>query len=379
MQQQVNNKMVKSTFWGASIFYFLIAFEFLYMAGPFAIYFYSAYKPALNFFNDSILLSWLTSFFLPHAAQETSSALLNSHNIVGAVLTLVGFTGFLWGAVHIYYYKLRKKGIVTGGIYNRVRHPQYSSFILCSLGLLILWPRFIVLIMFITMLFIYYLLARAEERECEAKYGTGYIAFKAKTGMFLPFRLHFLERLIPQTTHRTSRILLPIAVYLISLTTAIGVASLIQQHTINSLYTVYDKDSITISLSKIDMERLEQVVQIALSDQQVSARIDQADSAKLLNYVLPTTWFAAEVPMNGVRYRAGHKSPRDYDPNLYKIIFTEAVMRTSDPCEGEEILTNTSKREGIAEVWVDLSEQKVTQLLELPESTRYENVPVALY
>ena len=61
--ETIQNRAIKRSFWGALAFYLLIAFEFFYMAGPFAAYFYSVYAPALNFFNRSPALSWLSSFF----------------------------------------------------------------------------------------------------------------------------------------------------------------------------------------------------------------------------------------------------------------------------------------------------------------------------
>ena len=79
------------------------------MASPFAVYFYSVYKPALNFFNKSPSLGWLISFFMPHAIVETSSVFINIHNIVGAIFAVLGFLGFCIGAFQIYYYKLAKK------------------------------------------------------------------------------------------------------------------------------------------------------------------------------------------------------------------------------------------------------------------------------
>ena len=92
---KTKNTLIKGTFWGAAIFYFLIAFEFFYMAGPFAAYFYSVYAPALNFFNNIPLLSWLNGFFLPHAVRETSSAFINAHEIIGAILAIGGFKSII--------------------------------------------------------------------------------------------------------------------------------------------------------------------------------------------------------------------------------------------------------------------------------------------
>jgi protein-S-isoprenylcysteine O-methyltransferase Ste14 len=142
------------------IFYLLIALEFFYMASPFAIYFYSVYGPGLNFLNANPVMAWLSSFFLPHIVFETSSGLLNLRNVLGAALAIIGFLAFCVGAGQLYYHKLARKGAVTGGIYNHIRHPQYLSFAICSLGVLLLWPRYIALIMFIAVLFAYYFLAK---------------------------------------------------------------------------------------------------------------------------------------------------------------------------------------------------------------------------
>jgi len=139
----------------------LIAFEFFYMASPFAFYFYSVYGPTLNFIADSPALSWLVSVFLPHYAK-TSSDLLNLHNWLGWALAALGFSAFCIGVWQVYYHKLTRKRVVTGGVYNYIRHPQYVSLLVCSFGMLLLWPRYIVLVSFVTVLFAYYFLASSD-------------------------------------------------------------------------------------------------------------------------------------------------------------------------------------------------------------------------
>ena len=52
--------------------------------------------------------------------------------------------------------------------------------------------------MFVTMLFVYYLLAKAEERECEAKFGASYLEYKAKTAMFLPLKSIKSPHILPK-------------------------------------------------------------------------------------------------------------------------------------------------------------------------------------
>ncbi len=165
------------------------------MASPFGVYFYSVYRPGLNFLNAHPSLAWVSSFFLPHIVVESSSVLLNLHNVLGAALAIIGFLAFCVGVGQVYYYKLTKKGAVTDGVYSYIRHPQYVSFAICSFGLLLLWPRYIALTMFIALLFAYYFLAKAEERECEKRFGHSYIEYKKRTNMFLPFRLPFTDKL----------------------------------------------------------------------------------------------------------------------------------------------------------------------------------------
>ncbi len=376
---QTKNSVAKGTFWGALLFYLLIAFEFFYMAGPFAAYFYSAYSPALNFFNDIPILSWLDSFFLPHAVRETSSTLINSHELIGAVFAIGGFLAFFTGACQVYYSKIRKKGVVTGGIYNYIRHPQYISFIICSLGLLLLWPRYIVAIMFVTMIFAYYLLARVEERECSVKFGQSYVDYKNRTNMFFPFSVKPLKKVhLPKTTAKKIAVLF--TAYLLSLFLVLGLAKELQTLSINSLYSVYTDNSVNISVCELSDEKINNIMDIVTSNAKVSAILSDSDeSTKYINYILPTEWFAAEIPMNGVELRQGHHSPSYYDTNHFKVIITKAITRNNEIIAAENLLTNLYSREAIVEVWIDLSGQRVTKILDLPEKIRYEGIPVAVY
>lgn len=381
MAAVIEEKTVKRTFWGAAVFYFLIAFEFFYMASPFAIYFYSVYRPVLDFFNQSPELAWLVSFFMPHVT-ETSSAIINIHNIAGAVLAVLGFSAFCVGACQVYYHKLAGKGAVTGGVYNFIRHPQYASFIICSFGLLLLWPRYIVLIMFITMLFAYYLLARAEERECEAKFGQSYIDYKNKTGMFLPFKMPFFENLTSLPKSRLSKSLALLVLFILTLFAGVGIARGLNSLTLNSLYAFYTNDSAYVSVSKIEQDKLENAIKIASANEEVKIRLEKAggnQNTKFLNYVLPGEWYVPEIPMNGINGVVRHNNPQNYDKNMYKVIFNKADMRANQEASGKDIISNVAKREPVVEVWIDVAERKVVKIQEMPEKIMYENIPVAVY
>jgi len=84
---------------------------------------------------------------------------------------VVGGAVFLLAFAQIYWAKSRQKGPVTGGAYAVARHPQYLALAIVGLGTLLIWPRYLVLIMYITMLFLYAILARWEEERCAQQFG----------------------------------------------------------------------------------------------------------------------------------------------------------------------------------------------------------------
>ena len=374
MTTKTENGVTKKALWGVVAFYLLIAFEIAYMAGPFAVYFYGVYNPILNFFNNVPVLSGLNTFFFPHIARETTSAFLAVHEIIGVILAVAGFGAFLIGACQIYYSKFARKGAVTGGIYNHIRHPQYLSFAVCGFGLLLMWPRVINLLMFVTMLFVYYLLAKAEEQECAGKFGQSYVDYKNRTHMFVPFGLPKLPSL-PASRGKGAVAL--VCLYLCAMTVTFFAAKGMTGYFIDSLYAVYTEDSATLSVAAIEDDKLEQIIAVAAANEEVAAVLANPENARYINYVLPTEWFSAEVPMNGVEYTRGHSSAAGYDNTQYKVIFTAVEVRGDE--KGKDILTGVSEREPLCEVWVDLNTRTVTQVLEIPEDYKYKGIPVAVY
>lgn len=167
------------------VFYLLIGLEIIIMISPFAAYFYTVYGPVLDFLYDYKITAWLAGFFLPHAVHS-QSMLLNFLNRFGRILFSLGSILFLIGAFQVYTAKFRRRPVVTGIMYRWIRHPQYLSLALAGLGLLLFWPRFIILVLYVSMLFVYYLLARYEEQRMLEKHGDGYRGYLKGTAMFLP-------------------------------------------------------------------------------------------------------------------------------------------------------------------------------------------------
>lgn len=103
--------------------------------------------------------------------------------LVGAVLVISG-----WSRIHKRYWS-RPDGegqLVRDGVYAYIRHPQYTGFLLITLGLLIEWATLPLLLMWPTLVIMYYRLARMEENEVEAKFGQAYRDYRSSTGMFFP-------------------------------------------------------------------------------------------------------------------------------------------------------------------------------------------------
>lgn len=79
-----------------------------------------------------------------------------------------------------------KHELETGGIYARVRHPQYLAFIVIMFGFLLQWPTLLTLLMFPILVFVYVRLARTEERLMEEELGERYRAYATRTPAFVP-------------------------------------------------------------------------------------------------------------------------------------------------------------------------------------------------
>ncbi len=88
-----------------------------------------------------------------------------------------------WGVL---YSAQKEGGLAVIGPYARIRHPQYVGFILIMLGFLVQWLTLITLVMFPILVYMYLRLARAEEREAEARFGEQYRQYAARTPAFIP-------------------------------------------------------------------------------------------------------------------------------------------------------------------------------------------------
>jgi protein-S-isoprenylcysteine O-methyltransferase Ste14 len=103
--------------------------------------------------------------------------------LAGVALVIAG-----WSVVYKRYWsKAPGQGqLVTEGIYRFIRHPQYTGFLMITLGMLFDWATLPMLIMWPIMAVLYYRLAKREEAEMVSQFGRAYVEYRRRTGMFLP-------------------------------------------------------------------------------------------------------------------------------------------------------------------------------------------------
>ncbi len=380
------NKTSKSFFWTV---YVIIFFEMLYMATPFAVFFYSVYGMPLKKLAESSWTVWLVQYSLPHFSQ-TQSFLINTLLYISWPLMGIGFVIFIVGFSQIYWAKFRHRDAVTGGLYTIIRHPQYVAWAIFGLGMAIFWSRMVVLIMYVSMLFVYYLLAIREEKECLDKYGESYRSYLQQTGRFVPrigIKRHSASgiSIFQRGPARKTSLL---ALYFLAVGATIGLGFLIRAHTLSEMFTMYEKDAATVSVTSMDHAQMRSILAILAKDQTVRNRMDSLSNplkAKRLNYIMPLEWRIPELGMEKVEHHerthgynpTNHGNPSNFDPSLYKVLISGAVV--DQDRFGKDILSKARGQKPLLIIEVDLNENRVMDIKKPPEEGKYGDLPVAMF
>ena len=106
-------------------------------------------------------------------------------HILSTILIVLGFW-LLASAWKVLYAAQRAHRLATTGPYARVRHPQYIGFVLIMTGFLLQWPTLVTLAMFPVLVFMYWRLARREEKDAREAFGEAYRRYEEDTPAFLP-------------------------------------------------------------------------------------------------------------------------------------------------------------------------------------------------
>jgi protein-S-isoprenylcysteine O-methyltransferase Ste14 len=269
----------KALFSSAIVLYFIIALEFLIMISPFAGFFYAVFNPLLVATGKYPATRWLSAFFLPHMVVPPDG-FLKSIRVAGSVLFVAGMVAFLVCALQVYAHKLLKKGAALRGLYSVLRHPQYLGLGVAGLGLAILWPRFLVVVLWLVMSLLYYLLATDEERRMLGAYPETYSAYMEKTGMFLPRR--FEQRALPGSVAGKVGAFGLIAVLVL------GGAFALRGYTVKHLPLWTDANIVVLAVNPEDAAMVDHRMPEVLGLPVVRARM--GDGQRYLVYFLPPNY-----------------------------------------------------------------------------------------
>ncbi len=352
--------------WGLNL---LIVLEILFMISPFALYYYSGYSHFLNMLRDSEYTFWLISFFLPHY-DESSVWLLNAAGEIGEWLFLAGLTMFVIAAVQIYYSKFKKRNAVTSGLYRLTRHPQYIAFAVMGLGLLLVWPRFLVLIAYVTMLFVYYLLAKKEERDCSLKYGEVYDNYIVETN-----RQSRINRIFFGDYPAWGVTLIYCITLIISIFTAFG----LRNWSLTTIPVLYARNSATIALMPMSESEMQHILNITAQTKEI--RMISNDSANYyLNYVIPAEWRLADLPMEAYNEgEEGHIRPDDISRKDFKVLYTKALIHSTANMTVQDILKRSFGREPVVLFKVNIERNEILSTERPPAHVVWGDIPTPLF
>lgn len=377
-EAKIKTATARKLFWASIAFYGLIAFEFFYMASPFAAHFYSVYGPGLDWLQQFGFSGWTIWFFLPHLVEETRSHLINAAESVGLTLFVGGIFAFIVGAFQVYRAKLTKAEAVMDGLYRYIRHPQYLALMIASTGMLLIWPRFLVLFSTCLMFLAYILLAEAEEKMCLRQYD-GYAGYMVTTGRFLPKCLSW--RILPTLPSRGSNVSLRIAAFVAVVLGLTAGALAVRSYAISSLYMLMTDRGVYLSVVKISDEDLESLVRVAGQSEAVQAQLDGlGTNDRFLAYVLPTEMYVSEIPMHlpeGERF--GHSVPSDRDPARYKVVYSRVVFPADRVPERSNVIAHATNKYPLVEVHVNMSVERIEAVFPPPAVSFYPDVQVPLF
>ena len=267
---------------------FIVGLEIVIMISPFAFFFYAAFNPFLLALNQSSISRWLTAFFLPHMVIPPNEALA-AIRILGSVFFVAGMLIFFICAGQVYMGKLLKKGVATKGLYTIIRHPQYLGLGFAALGLAVMWPRFLTLTLFAVMLFLYYLLAKDEERRMTNRFGKSYISYMNQTGMFFP---HFIEKALIGSLKSQQRLSFGkgIFIFAVLLVIVIGSGFILRAYTVHHLPLKQINGVDVIAITKEDLKTADQLLPSVLQAPAIATKLQPIANSKghrLLAYFIP--------------------------------------------------------------------------------------------
>lgn len=140
------------------------------------------------------VISWIYGKNLPEGILW-GHTLIHTIGYTGLYINIAcAITAFIliisgWRSIYKKYWskQIGEGVLVETGIYQYIRHPQYTGLLLLSFGLVANWATLPTLILFPIMLVMYVRLALREERDMFEEFGDAYRNYMKRTKMFIPF------------------------------------------------------------------------------------------------------------------------------------------------------------------------------------------------
>jgi len=145
--------------------------------------------PHNHFYQITLLLIFLAiwipdSFFLNISTFFRNDIPFWLHVIIAIAILLIGL--YLIERSHSILFKTENTGLVTTGIFGRIRHPMYLGTILIYGAAVIGTLSLLSLIPLLIIIFAYDKMAGYEEKKLEEKLGEEYIEYKRKVPKWIP-------------------------------------------------------------------------------------------------------------------------------------------------------------------------------------------------
>jgi hypothetical protein len=198
----------------------------------------------------------------------------------------LGLVAFFLLAAQIYGSRLFGRKVVTSGVYRYVRHPQYLCLSMAAFGLFTMWPRMIIFLLFVGMLFAYYFLARLEERRMLIL-DPGYAEYMRRTGMFLPgnpgghlHKLFFGGMRDQRLAHRLAIASSALVLF------AVGIG--LRAYTLRHILRATDAANVqVVSVYPMTPAAMQHIVALALSDSRVERALRREGDVTFIVHILP--------------------------------------------------------------------------------------------
>jgi protein-S-isoprenylcysteine O-methyltransferase Ste14 len=144
----------------------------------------------LGIFAAMVWLLWIPLLYLPYQTLQILDVPGLINYAAGSIFMLWArrSLGKMWGISTSQQVKLYEDHqIVQGGPYAFVRNPMYFGWIVAMFGLILLYPVWVVLLMFLFSLFAFIGRARREDTALAGRFGEVWTEYKKRTKFLVPF------------------------------------------------------------------------------------------------------------------------------------------------------------------------------------------------